>query len=213
MEPHCIAMLIVDIQDVQIHQIADPQAGELSILYHLNEVYILLKVFPLAEKVATTSFYQQMITERSWQCLVAKSNREYSVWVSRSVVTTSPSSKPHPELVFAAQMYLLQGISCEITELLGRGQNDSFERAILISLPTVRSVLELRQIGKVVVQQSEQSIKIYQPNDSQLHTIYQNLSTLADQYLGKKYALELVQDLMQQMPPPLVQALKSWLKP
>jgi hypothetical protein len=68
MEPHCIAMLIVDIQDVQIHQIADPQAGELSILYHLNEVYILLKVFPLAEKVATTSFYQQMITERSWQC-------------------------------------------------------------------------------------------------------------------------------------------------
>jgi hypothetical protein len=110
-------------------------------------------------------------------------------------------------------MYLLQGISCEITELLGRGQNDSFERAILISLPTVRSVLELRQIGKVVVQQSEQSIKIYQPNDSQLHTIYQNLSTLADQYLGKKYALELVQDLMQQMPPPLVQALKSWLKP
>jgi hypothetical protein len=213
MEPHCIAMLIVDIQDVQIHQIADPQAGELSILYHLNEVYILLKVFSLAEKVATTSFYQQMITERSWQCLVAKSNREYSVWVSRSVATTRVSSRPPSELVFAAQMYLLQGISCEITDLLGKGQNDSFEQAILISLPTVRSVLELRQIGKVVVQQSEQSIKIYQPNDSQLHTIYQNLSTLADQYLGRKYALELVQDLMQQMPPPLVQALKNWLKP
>jgi hypothetical protein len=205
-------MLIVDIQDVQITQIADPQAGELSILYHLNEVYILLKVFPLAEQSTMKSFYQQMVTDRNWQCLVAESKNEYSVWVSRSAVASNPSSRQPLELVFAAQMYLLQGISCEIYELLGQRQNDAFERAILISLPTVKSVLELRQITTVVVKQSEQSLKNYQPNASQLYTIYQNLRTLADQYLGKQYAIELLKDLEQQMPSVLHQSLQTWLK-
>jgi hypothetical protein len=205
-------MLIVDIKDVRITQIPDAQSptGEISILYYLNDVYILLKQFPEQGIDLAKRFYQKTIDERGWDCLILDWEQNYSLWVSRATVASST----HNPLctVFGAQMYLLAGISQEIAHFMGVAQQESFERAILAGIPSIGSLLELRQIMVTVVQEPQKSLQKYQPNASQLQTIYQNLLVIASQYLDKGYTTELIEDLRTQMPPIFAKAMDNWLK-
>jgi hypothetical protein len=205
-------MLIVDIQDVRITQIPDAQSptSEISILYYLNDVYILLKQFPQGGIDLAKSFYQKTIDERGWECLILDWEQNYSLWVSRSTVASS--SQNPLSTVFGAQMYLLAGISQEIAHFMGTAQQESFERSILAGIPSIGSLLELRQIMVTVVQEPQKSLQKYQPNASQLQTIYQNLLVIASQYLNKGYTTELIEDLRTQMPPVFAKALESWLR-
>jgi hypothetical protein len=205
-------MLIVDIQDVRITQIPDAQSptGEISILYYLNDVYILLKQFPQGGIDLAKSFYQKTINERGWECLILDWEQNYSLWVSRSIVASSTQNSL--STVFGAQMYLLAGISQEIAHFMGAAQQESFERSILAGIPSIGSLLELRQIMVTVVQEPQKSLQKYQPNASQLQTIYQNLLVIASQYLNKGYTTELIEDLRTQMPPIFAKALESWLR-
>jgi hypothetical protein len=207
-------MLIVDIKDVRIAKIPDSQSpqGELSILYYLNDVYILLKQFPTRAIAQVQSFYQRMNEERGWQCLVLSWETDYSVWVSRSAITSNKNPPSSLTMVFGAQMYLLSRVSEEIAYLLGSAQRESFERSILAGIPTIGSLLELQQIMKIVGQDAQQSLQKYQPTDSQMQTLHQNLLVMSAEYLGKSYAAELIKDLRPQMPPALAKALTSWLR-
>jgi hypothetical protein len=207
-------MLIVDIKDVRITQIPDAQSptGEISILYYLNDVYILLKQFPEGGIDLAKSFYQKTIDERGWECLILDWEQNYSLWVSRSAVASSASPQNPLSTVFGAQMYLLAGISQEIAHFMGVAQQESFERSILAGIPSIGSLLELRQIMVTVVQEPQKSLQKYQPNASQLQTIYQNLLEIASQYLDKGYTAELIEDLRTQMPPIFAKAMDSWLK-
>jgi hypothetical protein len=96
-------MLIVDIQDVRITQIPDAHSpsGEISILYYLNDVYILLKQFPERGLDLAKSFYQKTIDERGWECLILDWEQNYSLWVSRSTVASSTQNPL--STVFGAQ--------------------------------------------------------------------------------------------------------------
>jgi hypothetical protein len=205
-------MLIVDIKDVRITQIPDAHSptGEISILYYLNDIYILLKQFPEQSIDLAKSFYQKTIDERGWQCLILDWEKNYSVWVARSIVASSAQNPLAG--VFGAQMYLLAGISQEIAHFMGVAQQESFERSILAGIPSIGSLLELRQIMATVVQEPQKSLQKYQPNASQLQTIYQNLVVISSQYLDKGYTAELIKDLRKQMPPSFAKAMDGWLK-
>jgi hypothetical protein len=205
-------MLIVDIQDVHITQIPDTQSptGEISVLYYLNDIYILLKQFPDPGIDLAQSFCQKITEERGWQGLILDWEQTYSLWISRSTVTTG-TQNPLAE-VFGAQMYLLAGISQEIAHLMGVAQQESFEKSVLAGIPSIGSLLELRQIMVTVVQEPQKSLHKYQPNASQLQTIYQNLLVLSSQYLDRGYMKELIEDLRRQMPPIFSKAIEGWLK-
>lgn len=114
------------------------------------------------------------------------------------------------ESAFHAQLLLVNGISEEISELLGNNQCQVFTTEILTNIPTIKSGAEFRQIIQIITHQPERSLQSFQLNGLQMNILHQRTQLLAMQYLGKEYAPEVIGDLFQQLPRHLKKSLTKW---
>jgi hypothetical protein len=211
-------MLIVNIQNVQISEITDPQnpRQKSSVLTYLHRQYVLVQIFPIDQLAIAQNLWKHLTNDQSQVCLIVKENTQYSVWsensqqpVTKYRVAADPVD-PRLEFVFRTQMLLLNSLWSEVGELLGQAQSAAFGKEILVSIPTISSPQDLLT-AIAISQQSDKSIEKYALSGRQLSLLYQNLQQLGGKYLGKKYNQEFFADFHQNLSPRLNQAFQNWL--
>jgi hypothetical protein len=214
-------MLILDSQDVRIDEILDPKNPNQKTftLNYLNRQYILIQAFPQSRLDSAQNLWRHLTADRSQSCLIVKERDRYSVWVEyiRASVTNAPPDL-EVELVFRAQLCLIDGLWAEVKELLGQNQAVAFGREILASIPTISSIEGLvtaieiaSRSAKGSVLQPEPKIDAYIISGQQSVLLYREIQQLGGKYLGKNYTKELLLDLQQQLAPQLQSSLRNWL--
>jgi hypothetical protein len=207
-------MFIVNIQDVQIAEIADPKHPnqKVLILNYLNRGYVLLQVFPLSRLDAAQNLWRHLTDDRSQVCLIIKSPEDYSIWVENieQSATIEDRADPRLEFIFRAQMCLIDGLWAEVGALLGHSQAAAFGKEIIISIPTIGSIKDLLAVISIAMK-PDQSIDAYAISGQQLVNLYQEIQRLGGKYLGKNYTKELLSDFQSQLSPRLQQSFQDWL--
>jgi hypothetical protein len=215
-------MLIVNLQDVNISNIPDPQNPnrQIAILNHQGRQYESIQTFDLTQSQALQGL-ARYFDEQGTKCAIVKHPQHYSVWreikhttfgnkLSERVTSNDPFDI-QLEYVFRAQLYLVAGLWSEISEVLGTARATSFSQEILTSIPSISSTTDLSAMISRAMQPT-QSIDIVIPTTSQLIEIYREIELIGRKYLGANYAIELLNDLQQGLPQQLKQALQSWLQ-
>jgi hypothetical protein len=206
-------MFIVNIQDVQIGEVADPKNPhqKILILSYLNRQYLLVQVFPISGLNTAQNLWRHLTDDRSQVCLIIKESERYSVWVENlQKPTENEPPDPRSEFIFRAQMCLIDGLWAEVGELLGQNQAAAFGKEILDSIPTISSLKDLLSAISISMQ-LEKSIDKYAISARQLTELYKEIQRLGGKYLGKNYAKELLADLQLQLAPRLQQSFQNWL--
>jgi hypothetical protein len=206
-------MFIVNIQDVRIGEIVDPQNPQqkLSTLDYLNRRYVLVQVFPLSGLNTAQNLWRHLTDDRSQVCLIIKENDRYSVWVEniqKPLINEPPD--PQLEFIFRTQMCLIDSLWAEVGELLGQNQAAAFGKEILTSIPTITSLKELLAVITLAMQ-LDKSIDAYALSGRQLSQLYQDIQKLSEKYLGKNYARKLLADFQRQLSPRLNRSFQTWL--
>jgi hypothetical protein len=215
-------MVVVNIQDVNISNIPDVQNPDrqIAVLTYLGCQYESIQTFSLTQ-LHTAQALARHFDDQGTRCAIVKSSQNYSVWVERkptiasnnspASVTSDNSPNTQAEDVFRAQLYLIDGLWSEIREILGTARATSFGDEILASIPTIRSTTYL-SATIFMAKQLAKSIDVSIPTTRQLIDLYRSIQTLGGKYLGKNYAIELLNDLQQGLPVRLKQTLQSWLQ-
>jgi hypothetical protein len=211
-------MFVVNIQDVNISNIPDAQnpTGQIAILNYQGRQYKSIQTFTLTQLQAAQGL-ARYFDEQGTKCAIVKSSQDYSVWIEHKIATSSkelPTDRQldsELEFVFRAQLYLIDGMWSEIQEILGMGRATSFGNEILASIPSIRSTTYL-SATIFVAKQLAQPLEIAIPAPLQLIELYREIQLLSGKYLGKNYAIELLNDLQQGLPSQLKQALQSWAR-
>jgi hypothetical protein len=216
-------MLIVNIQDVNISNIPDPQNPhqQITILNHQGRQYESIQTFDLTQ-LQTAQGLARYFDEQGTRCAIVRHPQHYSVWSEIKHIASSnnqlserlTSKDPldiQLEYVFRAQLYLIAGLWSEISEILGPARATSFGQEILTSIPSIVSTTDLSTMISRAMQPT-QSIDIVIPTTPQLIELYREIELIGRKYLGTNYAIELLNDLQQGLPQQLKQALQSWLQ-
>ncbi len=204
-------MFIVNIQDVRVDKIPNPQnpIEQISILNYLNRWYVVVQFFELTQLDSAQGLWRYLTNERGSMCIIVRDVDRYSVWTEN--VQKSEQEPPDLELepVLRVQLILIDGLWAEVRELLGQNQAASFGTEILFNLPSIESLKDLLMVITLAVQ-PDKSLQEYALSHRQLLVLYRELRQIGSKYLGKNYTKELLGDLHKQLPSDLTQKLQAW---
>jgi hypothetical protein len=204
-------MFIVNIQDVRVDKIPNPQnpIEQISILNYLNRWYVVVQFFELNQLDSAQGLWRYLTNERGSMCIIIRDVDRYSVWTENIQKSEQEAPDLGLEPVLRVQLILIDGLWAEVRELLGQNQAASFGTEILFNLPSIESLKDLLTAITLAVQ-PDKSLQEYALSHKQLLVLYRELRQIGSKYLGKNYTKELLGDLHKQLPPDLTRKLQAW---